>query len=219
MSLVSISSSWVIKLEWPEEVVGGLEVWSTGGNFVDEVLNTGDSDLSQLLLDNSVVAEWDSSSLNSDESSLVDEFLDGGDRGISVGDIWFDLSEHVGGGLVDTDEGGVVDLSDSQETEDSDDVWVQFSGSSDSDDSVDLWLVWDVERSGSLGSSLGINILFNLSLILLLVGLGLLDPAFSKNLDLSSSSSSQLISLSLQFGISGGSLLVVFRNSLLIIGH
>ena len=71
------------KLELPEEVVGGLEVWSTGGNFVDEVLNTGDSDLSQLLLDNSVVAEWDSSSLNSDESSLVDEFLDGGDRGIS----------------------------------------------------------------------------------------------------------------------------------------
>lgn len=46
VSLVSISSSWVVKFEWPDEVVGSLEVGSTGSNFVDEVLNTGDSDLS-----------------------------------------------------------------------------------------------------------------------------------------------------------------------------
>lgn len=46
VSLISVSSSWVVELEWPDEVVGSLEVWSAGGNFVDEVLNTVDSDLS-----------------------------------------------------------------------------------------------------------------------------------------------------------------------------
>lgn len=112
-----------------------------------------------------------------------------------------------------------MDLSDSQETEDSDDIRVQFSGSSDSDDSVDLWLIWDVERSGSLGSSLGINISLDLLLVLLFISLSLLDPRFSEDLDFSSSGGSQFISLSLQLGISGGSLLVVFRNSLKFIGH
>lgn len=169
------------------------------------------------MLDDSVVGEGDSSSVNSNESSLVDQLSDGGDRRISVGDVWFDLSEHVGGGLVNTDESGVVDLSDSQETEDSDNIRVQFSGSSDSDDSVDLWLIWDVERSGSLGSSLSIDVLLDLLLVFLLIGLGLLDPRLSEGLDLSSSGGSKFISLSLQLGISGGSLLVVFRNSLLFI--
>lgn len=72
-----------------------------------------------------------------------------------------------------------MDLSDSQETEDSDDVWVQLSGSSDSDDGIDLWLVWDVERARSLSSSVGFNVLSGLSLILLIISLGLLDPALS----------------------------------------
>lgn len=78
MSLVSISSSWVVQLEWPQEVVGNLEIGSTSGDFVDDIFNTVNSEFSQLLFNDSVVGERNSSSINSDESSLVDELSDGG---------------------------------------------------------------------------------------------------------------------------------------------
>jgi hypothetical protein len=39
VSLLSETSSWGSKLEWPQEVVGFLEVWADSGDFINQILN------------------------------------------------------------------------------------------------------------------------------------------------------------------------------------
>lgn len=60
VSLDFESTEWGGKLEWPEEVVGLLEVLSAGDNLVDEILNAVDTVLTELSSDDAVVSEWDS---------------------------------------------------------------------------------------------------------------------------------------------------------------
>jgi len=51
-------------------------------------------------------------------TSLVDEFLNGVSRWETIGDKWFDHSEHVPSGLVKLNEDTVVQLSQSEELQD-----------------------------------------------------------------------------------------------------
>lgn len=74
VSLDLESTEWGGELEWPQEVVGLLEVWSAGNNLVDEVLNAGDTELTEGVLDNGVISEWDSAVVDLTVSSLVDQF-------------------------------------------------------------------------------------------------------------------------------------------------
>ena len=60
VSLVCKSSSWSSKFEWPQEVVGFLEVRTNGVNFVDQIFNTNDSLFTQSLFNDAVVGKWDS---------------------------------------------------------------------------------------------------------------------------------------------------------------
>lgn len=83
VSFGSESSSGGSKFEGPDEVVGLLEVGSAGDDFVDQVLNTDDSVFSKALLDDRVVFEWDSLSVDLAESSLVQQFSDVFSGGIS----------------------------------------------------------------------------------------------------------------------------------------
>jgi len=52
VSLVGESSSWGSELEWPQEVVGFLEVGADCVNLVDQIFNADDSGLAQNLFDN-----------------------------------------------------------------------------------------------------------------------------------------------------------------------
>ena len=109
MSLLSEALLGGVELEWPEEVVGLLEVGSEGGDLVDEVLNASNTVLlTKDLLDDGVVSEGDSGSVDLTVASLVDELLDGGLRRITIGDVRLDSSEHVNGCLVQSDEHSVV---------------------------------------------------------------------------------------------------------------
>ena len=54
VGLLSPSPSWVVQLEGPQEVGGVLEVWSNSENLVDQILNTDDSKLAQLSLNDVV---------------------------------------------------------------------------------------------------------------------------------------------------------------------
>jgi len=114
-------------------VVGLLEVGSNGGNFVDQVLDGGDVVFAQLFGDDLVALNGDSLSVDSGISSLVDQFLDGSSGGVSESDVGEDLLEHVLSGFIDTDEGGVMDLSQSEQTEDLGNIRVEFIDTSDSD--------------------------------------------------------------------------------------
>lgn len=61
MSLLSETFSWGVELEWPEEVVSFLEVWTYSGNLVNKIFNACNSVLlSEGVLNNSIVGEWDS---------------------------------------------------------------------------------------------------------------------------------------------------------------
>jgi hypothetical protein len=88
MSLVGESSSWGSELEGPDEVVGLLEVGSAGVDLVDQILNTDDSVLSEVLLDDCVVWKRNSLSVDVGEPSLVEKSLDGLSRRVSKDKKW-----------------------------------------------------------------------------------------------------------------------------------
>jgi len=83
VSLVGETTSGCVELEWPEEVVGFLEVRSNSDEFVDEILQAVDSLGSESFLNDGVISQRDSLSVNLSETSLKKELLDGLSGGIS----------------------------------------------------------------------------------------------------------------------------------------
>ena len=118
MSLDLESTKWRGELEWPEEVVGFLELWSTSSDFVDQVFDARNTDFAELSSDDGVVSKWNSASVNLTVSSLVDQVSNGLSGWESVSHEWLDDSDHVPGGLVKLDESTVVELSQSEELQD-----------------------------------------------------------------------------------------------------
>lgn len=118
MSLLGEALLGRAELEGPEEVVGLLEVGTDGGDLVDEVLNGSNTVLSELALDNGVVGQGDAGAANLTVASLVDELSNQALRGIAVSNVGLDSSDHVHGGLVESHEHSVVELSQSEELQD-----------------------------------------------------------------------------------------------------
>jgi len=88
VGLLSPSTSWVVELEWPQEVGGILKVGSNSQNLVDQILNTDDSKFTKRLLNDFIGSNWGSVSVDLDESTLVDEVTNGLEIWTSVGDVW-----------------------------------------------------------------------------------------------------------------------------------
>lgn len=84
MPLLGKSSSWGSQLERPQKVVGFFEVGSDGMDFIDQIFEGSDSVLSETILNESIVGEGDSLSVDFTITSLVHEFLDGFTRGITT---------------------------------------------------------------------------------------------------------------------------------------
>ena len=82
---------------------------------MNEILNAGNSDLTELSGNDGVVSEWDSASVDLTVSSLVDKVGNSGSRWETVSDEWLDHSNHVPGSFVKLDENTVVELSQSKE--------------------------------------------------------------------------------------------------------
>ena len=119
MSLLLESLGWGVELEWPEEVVGLLEVLTAGPDLVDEVLDASEAGiLGKGVGNNAVVAESNSGSVDLSVSSLVDELADVVAGWVSVGDERLNESDHVDGGSVQLDEHSVVELSQTEELHD-----------------------------------------------------------------------------------------------------
>ena len=114
------TSSWGSQLEWPQEVVGLLEVWTNSPDLVDQVLNANNSVLAQHLLDGCVTGQRNSLLVNLAVASLEDQLSDCLSGWVTEGNVWLNSSQKVDCRLVDSDESAVVQLSESQESEDSD---------------------------------------------------------------------------------------------------
>ena len=84
MSLLGKSTSWSSEFEWPNEVVGFLEMWANGVDFVDQIFEGGNSVLAESVLDESVVGERDSLLVDFTETSFINEFANSFTRWISI---------------------------------------------------------------------------------------------------------------------------------------
>jgi hypothetical protein len=144
------TSSGGSKLEGPQEVVGFLEVSADGVDLVDKVFNGVDVLLVQGLGDDFVIGKRNSLLVDLAETSLQDEFSDGFPRRIAESDVGLHSSEEVGGGLVDSHEDSVVDLSESQKSKDSKDLGVEFVNTSDPDDEGEFGLGRDMDLTSQL---------------------------------------------------------------------
>lgn len=118
MSLSSKALLGRAELEGPEEVVGFLEVSADGGDLVDEVLDGGNAVLAELALNDGVVGKRNAGSADLAVTSLVDKLSNDALRGVPVSHVGLDSSDHVHGGLVQSHEHAIVELSESEELED-----------------------------------------------------------------------------------------------------
>jgi len=202
------------ELEGPEEVVGLLEVGSDGPDLVDEVFHAVDAGVLETftLSDDRVIGEGDSRSVDFTVSSLVDKSLDGGSRGVSVGDVRLNHSDHVDGGSGHSYEHSVMELSESEELHDLLALGAQLVDTSGSNDKGDLGLSFNEVVSGLLGGSTVVDEGLVLSGVLNSV-FGSVGSGGSSGGDTGGLGSGTGISSGLsELGISGGFLGDVFRN-------
>jgi len=94
---------------------------------VDEVLHAADAVGAEFSSDDTVVSQWNSSMVDFAVASLVNQFGDGLSAGIAVSDEWLHHLEHVPCGLVQLDEYGVVQLSQSEELQDFLWLWCELA--------------------------------------------------------------------------------------------
>jgi len=113
----------VVQLEGPQKVGGLLELGTDGVDLVDHILNTDDVLLAQTLLDNRVVGQTDALLVDLAEASLVHELSHTLQVRVAPGNVWVTHSQHVDGGLVESDEDGVVDLSQAEQLQALADLW------------------------------------------------------------------------------------------------
>ncbi len=126
VSLLCETSSWSFKLEWPQKVVGFLEMWTNSWDFVDQILNADNTVLAQNFFDNGVSGQRNSLFFNLTITSLKDKLSNCLSGWVSESDVWFNSSQEVGWSLVDSDEWTVMQLSQSQYSQDSDWSWVKL---------------------------------------------------------------------------------------------
>jgi len=203
VSLVAESTLGGSELEGPQEVVGNLEVGSDSVDFVDQIFNADDAVLTKSLFNDLVISDGDSLLVDLTETSLVNQVRDGMSGGISESDIRFDLLDHVKGSSVDSDEGGVVDLSESEQLKDLSDLRSQIVNTSDSNHKDDLRFSGDVERTSSSSFSSELDSLGLFSSEFLVMSFGSLGVFSRLGLDLFLSLGDPSLSSVSQLGVSG----------------
>jgi len=154
MSLVVESTLGGGKLEGPEEVVGDFEVGTASRNFVDQFLNSLDTESAQTLGDDFVGSKRDSLLFDLSVTSLVDQIRDELLSGESESDIRLDFLEHIQSSSIYSDKGGVVDLSESEQLKDLSDLRSQMVDTSDSGHEDNSGFSGNKVRSRSSSSSL-----------------------------------------------------------------
>ena len=88
-------TSWVAKLERPQEIASLLEVRADGVDLVDQVFHAHDTVFAKMLLNDGVVGEGNAVLLGRlGVAALVDEFADGLEVRVAVGDEGLDDLEH-----------------------------------------------------------------------------------------------------------------------------
>merc|ERR1719427_1491482 len=104
-----------VQLERPEKVGGVLEVGTNVEDLVNQILDTDDSELAELVLDDVIGCNGSAITVHLDKSTLVDQIADRLEVRRSPGDVGLADPQHVDGRLVKLDEDAVVDLPQPEE--------------------------------------------------------------------------------------------------------
>lgn len=147
MSELSCSETTVgvAELEWPKEVGSLLEVWSDGVDLVDQVFHADNTELAQVVFDQLVVCQGNTLLVDLSISSLVDQFSDALQVGVTIGNVWIDDSKHLLCSLGEADEDTIVDLEKSEELQDLSWLRGDLVDTLDSDNEDEFGLFIDVE--------------------------------------------------------------------------
>lgn len=113
VAFASVAAAWVVKLEWPQEIVSNFEVRAYCCDFVDKILDAGYVVASKDFLDDSVVCDCSTSAINLYKATFVNKSLDGGNGWETVSDVGLNSAKHVRSGFVNANKYSVVDLSHS----------------------------------------------------------------------------------------------------------
>ncbi len=113
--LSSVTTGGVAELEGPEEGVDVLEVRTASNNLVNKIFHTDDAVLAENALNDGVVREGDTLTVDLSITTLVNKITDSLKVDSTPGDVGGSLDKHLGGSLVNTDEGSVLDLAEAEE--------------------------------------------------------------------------------------------------------
>lgn len=111
------STSRITELEWPQEVVCLLEVWTDCEDFVDQILYTDDTIFAERSFNDSIIGKSNALLVDLSISTLVDEFSYGLQVWVTIGDVWLDDGQHFCCCTSETDEDTAVDLEETKELE------------------------------------------------------------------------------------------------------
>ena len=210
--LLGETASGSVKLEGPEEVGGLLEVRTDSVDFVNQIFDGEDAVLAEDLLDLLVVDERDTLAVQLGITTLVDEFADGLEVGVTVGDVGLDKTEHFNGGLGQTDKDSIVDLAETKETKDLLHLGRNLVNTTNTNDDGKTTFTFNEEVAvvvgiSSLGNEVSFELFFSFCIkrkylsIFLLVLFASLDHGFSLGLGFFDGSGIFSFSLSLEFSI------------------
>lgn len=164
-------ASRVGELEGPEEVVGFLEVGTDSGDLMDQVFDADNVVLAESLGNDGVVVDGDALLVDLCIAALVDQFTDGLQVGVAVGDVGLNELKHLFSGLVDADKDTVVDLEKTEKLQDLTGLGRDVVDTADTDDEHKLRLSRDIEVTVLLGLATEVD-LSTLSLLVLSLVLG-----------------------------------------------
>lgn len=145
------STSGVAQLNGPEEVVGSLEVRTNSEDLVDKILNTDETQVTERLLNDSVIMERNTLLVDLSVSTLVDELADGLQVRSTVGDVGLDQLEHLSGSVGKTEEDTVVDLEKTEQLKNLTGLGSDVVDTLDTDNEDKLRLSGNVEVTVGLG--------------------------------------------------------------------
>ncbi len=100
-----------------------LEVGTNGDNLVDQILHADNTKFAKVFLDDGVISKSNTLLVDLSVSTLVDEFTNALEVGVSVGDPWLDNLEHLQSGLGHANEDTIVDLKKTKQLKDLSGLW------------------------------------------------------------------------------------------------
>jgi len=166
-----VTTSGRAQFERPQKLVHGFKVLADNEDLMNNVLNAENAFAAKFFFDDGVVRDGNALMVDFGESSFVDQLSHCLQIRCSVSDVRFNEFEHFLSGGVQTDENGVVDLSQSQQLQDLSRFGIHSVDTSDTNNKSEFGFGFNIEVSGNSGSSsqfdqrsLSVSVLFHIVL-------------------------------------------------------